>query len=152
MVKVGCDDFRAAMADASGVVDGLAQFERWYLQAGTPTVTFEGFYDEATGSYKATLTQRTAPTPGQASVTLVCFFCFGEPPIHLNNKQHHILRRRCTRPINLRRHHHNPAAAAGLWWCLFRLAADEWWWWCLFRSTGGRYFHLMPVPVGGAGS
>ena len=24
-----CDDFRAAMADANGVSDGLAQFEQW---------------------------------------------------------------------------------------------------------------------------
>jgi aminopeptidase N len=29
---VTCDDFRAAMADANGV--DLAQFERWYDQAG----------------------------------------------------------------------------------------------------------------------
>ena len=33
---VTCDDFRAAMADANGVADGLAQFEEWYTQAGTP--------------------------------------------------------------------------------------------------------------------
>ena len=33
---VTCDDFRAAMADANGV--DLAQFERWYTQAGTPQV------------------------------------------------------------------------------------------------------------------
>ena len=26
---VTCDDFRAAMADANGVSDGLAQFEQW---------------------------------------------------------------------------------------------------------------------------
>ena len=34
---VTCDDFRAAMADASG--KDLDQFERWYLQAGTPAET-----------------------------------------------------------------------------------------------------------------
>ncbi len=33
---VTCDDFRAAMADANGA--DLAQFERWYTQAGTPQV------------------------------------------------------------------------------------------------------------------
>ncbi len=33
---VTCDDFRAAMSDANGV--DLAQFERWYTQAGTPQV------------------------------------------------------------------------------------------------------------------
>lgn len=35
---VTCDDFRASMADANGVSDGLQQFEQWYLQAGTPHV------------------------------------------------------------------------------------------------------------------
>merc|ERR1719456_1774367 len=40
---VTCDDFRAAMADANNV--DLTQFERWYLQAGTPTVTATGEYD-----------------------------------------------------------------------------------------------------------
>ena len=33
---VTCDDFRHAMADANG--RDLAQFERWYSQAGTPRV------------------------------------------------------------------------------------------------------------------
>src|SRR5436190_8093530 len=33
---VTCDDFRNAMADANGI--DLAQFERWYAQAGTPEV------------------------------------------------------------------------------------------------------------------
>lgn len=33
---VTCDDFRKAMADASGV--DLDQFEQWYLQSGTPVV------------------------------------------------------------------------------------------------------------------
>jgi aminopeptidase N len=36
---VTCDDFRAAMADANGA--DLAQFERWYTQAGTPTVSVD---------------------------------------------------------------------------------------------------------------
>ena len=36
---VTCDDFRAAMADANGVADGLAQLETWYSQAGTPKVS-----------------------------------------------------------------------------------------------------------------
>ena len=42
---VTCDDFRAAMADANGA--DLTQFERWYTQAGTPTVTAAGAYDAA---------------------------------------------------------------------------------------------------------
>ena len=37
---VTCDDFRAAIADANG--RDLAQFERWYTQAGTPVVTASG--------------------------------------------------------------------------------------------------------------
>ena len=36
---VTCDDFRHAMADANG--RDLAQFERWYSQAGTPRVARE---------------------------------------------------------------------------------------------------------------
>ncbi|EKX51260.1 hypothetical protein GUITHDRAFT_85149 [Guillardia theta CCMP2712] len=40
---VTCDDFRRAMADANGV--DLTQFERWYLQAGTPVVRCEAKYD-----------------------------------------------------------------------------------------------------------
>jgi len=36
---VTCDDFRQAMADASG--KDLTQFEEWYKQAGTPLVTVE---------------------------------------------------------------------------------------------------------------
>ena len=42
---VTCDDFRAAMADANGA--DLAQFERWYTQAGTATLTCQGAYDAA---------------------------------------------------------------------------------------------------------
>ena len=60
---VTCDDFRAAMADASG--KDLTQFERWYLQAGTPTVSASSTYDAASKLYKLTLSQSTPPTPGQ---------------------------------------------------------------------------------------
>lgn len=60
---VTCDDFRAAMADANG--RDLAQFERWYSQAGTPVVTASGEYDAAAQRYVLTLAQRCPPTPGQ---------------------------------------------------------------------------------------
>ena len=60
---VTCDDFRAAMADGSG--KDLTQFERWYLQAGTPTVSASSTYDAASKLYKLTLSQSTPPTPGQ---------------------------------------------------------------------------------------
>ncbi len=51
---VTCDDFRAAMADASG--RDLDQFERWYSQAGTPRVTRRR---PATTSRPAPMTSRS---------------------------------------------------------------------------------------------
>jgi len=62
---VTCDDFRAAMADANG--RDLSQFERWYDQAGTPTVSASGTYDAEKRRYTLTLSQSTPPTPGQPS-------------------------------------------------------------------------------------
>ena len=46
---VTCDDFVQAMADASAESGGpdLAQFRRWYAQAGTPVVTVRGRHDPA---------------------------------------------------------------------------------------------------------
>ena len=52
---VTCDDFRSAMADASGV--DLAQFERWYARAGTPVVDAQGTYDAKNERYALTLRQ-----------------------------------------------------------------------------------------------
>ena len=52
---VTCDDFRHAMADASG--RDLEQFERWYLQAGTPRLRAKGRYDAGTRRYTLTLAQ-----------------------------------------------------------------------------------------------
>ncbi len=60
---VSCDDFRAAMADANGV--DLDQFERWYLQSGTPEVHAEGSWDAESGRYTLTLRQSCPATPGQ---------------------------------------------------------------------------------------
>ncbi|MDP1924788.1 MAG: DUF3458 domain-containing protein, partial [Thiobacillus sp.] len=57
---VTCDDFVAAMQDASGV--DLAQFRRWYARAGTPRLHATGAYDAATQRYTLTLTQHLAPT------------------------------------------------------------------------------------------
>ena len=62
---VTCDDFRASMADANGVADGLEQFELWYLQAGTPEVVATPSYDPSTGRYTLLLEQSCAPSPGQ---------------------------------------------------------------------------------------
>ena len=60
---VTCDDFRAAMADANGV--DLAQFARWYSQAGTPLVEVRGEYDGAAEIYRLHVKQMCPPTPGQ---------------------------------------------------------------------------------------
>ena len=43
---VTCEDFVAAMQDASGL--DLTQFKRWYNQAGTPKLIVRGAYDAAT--------------------------------------------------------------------------------------------------------
>ncbi len=58
-----CDDFVAAMEDASG--KDLSQFKRWYAQAGTPTVSATGSYDAAAKRFSLTLAQTTPATPGQ---------------------------------------------------------------------------------------
>jgi len=60
---VTCDDFAQAMQDASGV--DLAQFRRWYSQAGTPVVECRGEHDAAAKTYTLSVRQACAPTPGQ---------------------------------------------------------------------------------------
>jgi len=61
---VTCDDFRSAMADANDT--NLDAFERWYLQAGTPTLHAEGHYDAGASTYTLHLRQSCGATPGQA--------------------------------------------------------------------------------------
>ena len=58
---VTCDDFRQAMADANGA--DLEQFERWYMQRGTPTVSYSSQYDDQTGELTLRLKQRTPAAP-----------------------------------------------------------------------------------------
>ncbi len=58
---VTCDDFRAAMADANGV--DLGQFERWYLQAGTPRLKVTTSYDAAAQTFTMNLAQSCPSTP-----------------------------------------------------------------------------------------
>ena len=60
---VTCDDFRSAMQDAND--RDLTQFERWYLQAGTPTVEATDAWDAETETYSLTLKQTVPDTPGQ---------------------------------------------------------------------------------------
>ena len=57
------ENFIRAMEDASG--EDLTQFRRWYSDAGTPTIRVKEIFESA-GGYSLTLTQRTAPTPGQS--------------------------------------------------------------------------------------
>ena len=59
---VTCDDFVAAMADASG--RDFSQFKRWYSQAGTPVVQMNQSWNES-GELSLTLRQYTPETPGQ---------------------------------------------------------------------------------------
>ncbi|GAB4174441.1 MAG: aminopeptidase N [Wenzhouxiangellaceae bacterium] len=58
---VTCDDFRIAMADANGV--DLGQFERWYRQVGTPTVTVQTRHDPASGEFRIRFAQRLPEHP-----------------------------------------------------------------------------------------
>jgi aminopeptidase N len=60
---VTCEDFVAAMADASG--RDFSQFMRWYTQAGTPVIKVADEFDPETRRYTLTLEQATPPTPGQ---------------------------------------------------------------------------------------
>ncbi len=57
---VTCEDFVHAMELASGA--DLAQFRRWYSQAGTPRCRVSGTYDAASKSYRLTVRQECAPS------------------------------------------------------------------------------------------
>lgn len=58
-----CDDFVAAMQDASSV--DLTQFKLWYSQSGTPIVKASTEYDKDSGSYSLTLSQSTPASQDQ---------------------------------------------------------------------------------------
>ncbi|OMO20876.1 aminopeptidase N [Vibrio lentus] len=58
-----CEDFVAAMEDASGI--DLSQFRLWYSQSGTPTLSVESHYDAEKKEYTLTTRQVTAPTHEQ---------------------------------------------------------------------------------------
>jgi len=65
---VTCDDFVAAMADASGV--NLDQFVLWYSQSGTPLITVEEEWDAEKNEYKLTLSQESAGAPFHIPVAI----------------------------------------------------------------------------------
>jgi aminopeptidase N len=60
-----CDEFVAAIADSSG--RDLAQFLRWYSQAGTPRVAVSRVYDADTQTMELRVSQSCPPTPGQSN-------------------------------------------------------------------------------------
>ncbi|MGB1271411.1 MAG: aminopeptidase N, partial [Endozoicomonas sp.] len=60
---VTCEDFARAMEDASG--KDLAQFRRWYSQAGTPVLSVTDHYDEQSKVYELVIEQSCPATPGQ---------------------------------------------------------------------------------------
>ncbi|MBL0088632.1 MAG: aminopeptidase N [Ideonella sp.] len=65
---VTCDDFAQALGDAnpdSALHRHLAEFKRWYAQAGTPELHARGEYDAQARTYTLTLRQTAAATPGQ---------------------------------------------------------------------------------------
>ena len=68
---VTCDDFVAAMSDASGI--DLCQFQNWYSQAGTPVLQVHEGWDVKLSEFRLTVQQNCPDTPGQQ----------GKKPFHL---------------------------------------------------------------------
>ncbi len=62
---VTCDDFAAAMADASAV--DLDQFKLWYSQSGTPLLQVKEDWNQGEEEYTLKIRQSCPPTPGQES-------------------------------------------------------------------------------------
>ncbi len=60
---VTCDDFVAAMEDASNV--DLKQFRRWYSQSGTPELSLTEEWDQTSKTFNLTVKQFNAPTADQ---------------------------------------------------------------------------------------
>ena len=58
-----CDDFVAAMQEASGT--DLSQFKRWYSQSGTPTLKVTGSYNAEAKAYTLSVQQSTPATHDQ---------------------------------------------------------------------------------------
>ncbi len=62
---VTCDDFAAAMSEASGT--DLEQFKNWYGQAGTPVLQVKGVWVEEDTEYRLLIRQSCPDTPGQTA-------------------------------------------------------------------------------------
>ncbi|RBI75224.1 aminopeptidase N [Roseovarius sp. TE539] len=61
------EDWLEVFEDVTG--RDLAQFKRWYQEAGTPRLRVEEAYDETEGRFTLTFEQHTPPTPGQETKT-----------------------------------------------------------------------------------
>jgi len=61
---VTCEDFIAAMQDAASI--DLQQFQRWYNQAGTPTLKIQTAYDPEAYRYTLDVEQQFPPTAYEA--------------------------------------------------------------------------------------
>jgi aminopeptidase N len=57
------EDFIACFADANRT--DLAQFMRWYAQAGTPELAVTGSFDRRAKTFRLDVAQTVPPTPGQ---------------------------------------------------------------------------------------
>jgi aminopeptidase N len=57
------EDFIACFADANRT--DLAQFMRWYAQAGTPELAVTGSFDKRAKTFRLDVAQTVPPTPGQ---------------------------------------------------------------------------------------
>lgn len=64
-MAVTTEDFVKTMEEISGI--DLAQFRRWYTQAGTPVLTVSASFDESNQRYTLSVEQSCPATPGQAS-------------------------------------------------------------------------------------
>jgi len=65
---VTCDDFIAAMADASEI--NLEQFSLWYSQSGTPEITVEEDWDSGKNEFTLTLSQESSGLPFHIPVSI----------------------------------------------------------------------------------
>ncbi|AEY01835.1 aminopeptidase N [Oceanimonas sp. GK1] len=85
-----CDDFVAAMSEASG--RDLTRFKRWYGQSGTPVLTVRDRFDADTGRYTLSVRQHTPATRDQPEklplhipLSLALYTEQGEPvPLMMN--------------------------------------------------------------------
>ncbi len=59
------EDFILCFEEASG--RSLADFSKWYRQAGTPHVSISEKFDASSGTWSIDFSQTTTPTPGQPS-------------------------------------------------------------------------------------